>query len=337
MTRPTLRAIGTALPGLGYDQLELARLQAAAWGLSGVELSRWDRIVRGSGILRRHAVAPIEQVIRLSTAERMRLYERHAGPLAAEAARTALREAATDADAVTDLIVVTCTGFAAPGVGPELVGRLGLRPSVRHALVGFMGCFGGVVGLRSAAGAAALAPDAVVLLVCVELCSLHLRDERSPEQLVASALFADGAAAAVLTQGGQGREVGPGRSRLLEGTAGAMSWRIEDDGFRMTLGREVPERIEAAVGPFLAGAPPRAVAVHPGGAGVLDAIERGTATIPLDDRSLRAARGVLADCGNMSSGSVLFVLDRLLRAEVSGPIDAIAFGPGLTIDAVRVG
>ena len=336
---PTLAGLGFAVPR-SHRQEDLIAALAEAWGLAPRERDRWLRIVQGSGIERRHAVGSIERALGLSTAERMRLFEGMAPILAAEAGAAALARAGLAGDAVTDLVIVTCTGFTAPGVGHAIIGPLGLSPNVRHSQIGFMGCFGGIIGLRTACGLASADPQAVVLVVCVELCSLHLRRRPDAQQLVAAGIFADGAAAAVVV--GAERPCQPlgrlslGRTRVLHESREEMSWRIEDDGFAMTLTREVPPALERAIGGFIAEDPPRGIAVHPGGAAILDAIERSVADLGLDPRSLPASRAILRDFGNMSSGSVLFVLDRYLGSGGERPVDCIAFGPGLTIDAVRL-
>jgi alkylresorcinol/alkylpyrone synthase len=337
-----LRSLGFALPR-AWAQDELASGLAQAWELDGVEKARWDRIVCGSTIRRRHAVGDLVSTLRMSTGERMRVYEREAPELALRAASEALGKATIDASAITDCVVVSCTGFTAPGVGNLIARRLGLRPTVRHTQVGFMGCFGGVLGLRTAVGTVAAEPGAVVLVVCVELCSLHLRADRSPENLVASAIFADGAAAAILDgerDGGIGR-LTLGATIVLDEAADAMTWRIGNDGFAMTLTREVPVALERSVRPFVESLqiPTEerfAPLAHPGGPGILDAIERGLASVAVVPEASAASRAVLRDYGNMSSGSILFVLDEYLRQGGRPPAQIIAFGPGLTMDGIAL-
>lgn len=353
-----LLGVGTTRPRLRRSQQEVCEEIAGALGLRGADRTRWERIWRGTGIDARHACLPLDAVIDRTTAERMRLFHEHATPLAAEAARRALDDAQVDAASITDLVIVTCTGFSAPGLPRTLSVALGLEARVRSVQVGFMGCFGGVCGLRTAAAHALLEPGATVLLVCVELCSLHLRRDRDPQNLVASALFADGAAAAVLASPrggvlGDGREgrqasssgrdggappprapflVLPGRSATLPGTIDAMSWTITDSGFAMTLSREVPDALAQALPALLPhGA---TVILHPGGPAIIDAIE---SAIPRESASaLDHARAVLREGGNMSSASVLFVLDRWVRSGGAGPAAVTAFGPGLTIDLVAL-
>lgn len=353
-----LLGLGTARPGLRRPQREVCDEIADSLDLSTTERSRWERIWRGTGIDARHACLPLDAVIDRTTAERMRLFHELATPLAAEAAKRALDDAHVDAASITDLVIVTCTGFSAPGLPRTLSAALGLDARVRSVQVGFMGCFGGVCGLRTAAAHALLEPGATVLLVCVELCSLHLRRDRDPQNLVASALFADGAAAAVLAptphagasagkrghlqprRAGEGVSglalapllVLPGRSATLPGTIDAMSWTITDSGFAMTLSREVPDALAQSLPALLPhGA---TVILHPGGPAIIDAIE---SAIPRESASaLDHARAVLREGGNMSSASVLFVLERWVRSGGAGPAAVTAFGPGLTIDLVAL-
>ena len=342
--RPCLLGLGTAVPALALTQREIARRLARAWGLRGPKLDRWRRIVEGSRIERRFGVMLPERVVGLSTEARMAAYERHAAALAAPAAARALAAAGVRPDRVTDLVVVTCTGFAAPGLDVDLVERLGLAPTVRRTVVGFMGCFGAIIGLRSALGVTRAEPGAIGLVVCLELCSLHLRMATDPENLVASALFSDGAAAAVVGSpsraGGSGgsRPIGAltfGASRLIVEGRDWMSWRITDAGFAMTLDRRVPAALAANVAAIVEAAAPIRPAchlVHPGGAAILDAVER---SLDLDgDGGLDAARAVLRGYGNMSSATLLFVLAEALAAGCGPPALLLAFGPGLSVESL---
>lgn len=347
---PRLLGVGTALPALRRLQTELGVEMADLLQLEKVDRNRWDRIWKGSGVGARHAVAPISHSIGMTTAERMRLFDAHAPDLAADAARRALADACIDPRRVTDLVVVTCTGFSAPGVPRRLIDLLALDHSVRSSQIGFMGCFGGVCGLRAAAAHAAADRAAVVLLVCVELCSLHLRRDPDPQNLVASALFADGAAAVVVACGhATGPRDGatgplptidprsapiirPGRSLTVPGTLDAMSWIITDAGFAMTLSREVPEALRIGLPGVVGDAP--VVLIHPGGPSVIDAAS--SALRPAQRSAVEHSRSVLRDCGNLSSASILFVLERWLRGGGRGAATLAAFGPGLTIDSVEL-
>jgi predicted naringenin-chalcone synthase len=347
---PALAGIGSALPEHRWSQRDLSLLQADLWSLQGSELDRWTRIVERSGIEHRAIVGDPTELPTLSTAARMERFEHHAPPLARAAARRALANASCRAEEVTDLVIVTCTGFSAPGLAGELIGArgIGLPETVRPLQLGFMGCFGGIAGLRAAGSIASADRQAVVLVVCVELCSLHLRADRDPQNLVASALFADGAAAAVV-RGTSAADIaspiplGRGRSLTLPEGRAEMTWRITDHGFAMTLSREVPVLVRRRLAGFLESASPSPLAVlpHPGGPGILEAVESSIASSRLserlDPRGLAAARGVLRDCGNLSSATILLVIERALADGVALPAEAVAFGPGLAIDSIGLG
>jgi len=353
-TPVTLAGLGAAVPALVSPQSDVADELASAWGLTGRALERWRRIVEGSEIDTRHAVQPIAASMPLSTKARMDAYEREAPPLAADAARAALADAGVSAHDVTDLIVVSCTGFSAPGVDVELIERLGLSRSVRRTLVGFMGCFGAISGMRTAVGAGAANPGAVALVVCVELCSLHVRPEPDVQNQVASALFADGAAAAVLTsrpsdptsialssattsRSASGLLVTTGASLVISDGRDWMTWRVTDAGFAMTLTRDVPAALRTSLAGFVresSPTPPASFAIHPGGAAILDAADDALGC--RGGRGLVEARGVLRRRGNMSSPTVLFVLQDLLSRGGAPPINMLAFGPGLTMESVTL-
>lgn len=344
-----MAGLGVAAPDVQERQSELARQFAALWKLQGEAAKRWDRVIAGSQIETRSAVAPIVEVPRLTTAERMRLYETHAPALAQRAALEALAESGVTASAVTDLIIVTCTGFAAPGVDVELVRGLGLSPTVRRQTIGFMGCFGAITGLRAAFGACAADPEGVTLLVCVELCSLHLRGEPDVQNQIASALFADGAAAVVMTGSDHHHHdsaadrcapclalAHPGASMLFDDHRDDMSWRITDAGFAMTLSPRVPTALRRALPAFLAslGSQPGSIAIHPGGAAILDAAAEAVA--PRFEADIEDARAIMRAHGNMSSPTVLFVLRRMLQRASATPLALLAFGPGLTIESITL-
>ena len=352
-----VESMGFATPSLRRTQQDIGREQGQLWNLKASSQERWERMVHNCGIERRAAVMPLQEIVSLTTAQRMKCFSQHAPDLAARAIEQALTRGNRAAQDITDLIVVTCTGFESPGPLHDICVRAGLSASVRTSQIGFMGCFGGICGLDAAAGAALRHEGAVVLLVCVELCSLHLRNECDAQNMVASLLFADGAAALIVSNTAIPREialqntdemgdglaqsgscaitVGPRQARRIANTAHAMSWQITDAGFAMTLDRSVPSYIELAAPAALGQL--KQCAIHPGGAAILDAMERGANARTcggLAPESLRAARGVLRDHGNMSSGSVFFVLDRLIQSGAAGDMAVIAFGPGLMVDRI---
>lgn len=288
------------------------------------------------------------------TGERNRVYARAARELAVDVARRALAGCpGLDPASVTHLVFASCTGFANPGPDYHVIRELGLREDVERYTVGFMGCYAAFPALRMAAQFCAADPRAVVLVVCLELCTLHMQPEPTAENIVANSLFADGAAAAVVSA----REPSPGsphyrlgsfRSALVPGSEEHMAWDIGDRGFKMVLSAYVPgligANIRGIVGNLLepAGIDADKVgawAVHPGGRAILDQVERQMALGPA---ALAVSRGVLRDYGNMSSPTVLFVLARMLEEADPGPATtcALAFGPGLTVESAileRVG
>ena len=278
------------------------------------------------------------------TDARMRAFEEHAPGLALSAAQAALDDASTDAGAITHLVTVSCTGFFAPGLDASLVHRLGLSPSVERTHVGFMGCHGALNGLRVATSFAGADPGARVLLCAVELCTLHLGYSWDPQTVVANALFADGAAAAVGVGASHGAastgwRVAATGTFLLPDSADAMSWKVGDHGFRMTLSAAVPDLSQRHVGEWLQGwlgaqgltiPEVRSWAVHPGGPRVLTAFGK---TAGLDSGAFAASRAVLADHGNMSSATLLFILQELRSSGAETPLVAMAFGPGLVVEA----
>lgn len=276
-----------------------------------------------------------------STGERMRIYAEETGPLAVRAAKTALGESGCSAADITHLVTVSCTGFAAPGVDFALIRGLNLPATVQRTNVGFMGCHGALNGLRVASAFAAANPAARVLLCAVELCSLHYYYGNEADKLVANAIFADGAAAIVGTSAGEANDwrLAASGSCLVPDSAGAMGWAVGDHGFEMTMSRQIPALIARHLRRWLESwlddnglslGDVGSWAVHPGGPKILSAVEEG---LELPSEALAASWSVFADHGNMSSPTVLFVLDRLRKANAPRPCVALGFGPGLVAEA----
>jgi alpha-pyrone synthase len=276
-----------------------------------------------------------------TTAQRMQHYAALAPPLAIEASGKALAAANVDARRITHLVTVSCTGFQAPGVDRRLITALGLPSTVLRTHVGYMGCHGAINGLRVGSAFAGADRSAVVLLCAVELCTLHYHYQWNPGKVIANALFADGAAAVVGVPGDETSawRVAATGSCLVPDSADAMTWDIGDYGFEMTLARRVPSLIAQHLRPWLVewlarqGLTLDAVAswaVHPGGPKILDAVEQA---MPLESSALVASRAVFAEYGNMSSPTLLFILDRLRREEAPRPCVALGFGPGLVAEA----
>ncbi|OMH23078.1 type III polyketide synthase [Tersicoccus phoenicis] len=286
-----------------------------------------------------------------ATGARNAIYTTEASRLFVGAARAALDDVASTVapSDVTHVITVSCTGFFAPGPDVRVTKDLGLPADVTRLHLGFMGCNAAFPALRTAHAYCIADPDAVVLVVCVELCTLHLHVRNDPNTVMGNALFADGAAAAIVTA----RETGPAAAEVaapglelvdFETTLApvgeeALAWSIGDEGFEMILGTYVPkiidDHITDALAPLLGrtGADAATIplwAVHPGGRSILDKVQ---IRLGLSDEQMAPSRGVLADVGNMSSVTILFVLDRLRRSGATGTVAALAFGPGLSIES----
>ncbi|CAI9390990.1 type III polyketide synthase [Microbacterium sp. T2.11-28] len=353
-----VRDLFTAQPGV--DRLT-SRLIHAAFDAAAIDTRHTVLAELGEGAARTSAdrapgtlpVIGADGVLHApTTAARNAEYVRLAPPLFAGAARAALAGAALEPAAITHVVTVSCTGLFAPGPDYRLIRDLGLAPTAERFHLGFVGCAAAMPALRLADALCAAQPDAVVLVVCAELCTLHFRPSPDPEQIVAASVFADGAAAAIVSARADLRDRAGARLDLERfGTTVTddgerdMAWTIGDHGFEMTLTAEVPRiigrEIRAAVGAFLAGDTPAVWAVHPGGRSVLDRVEAGL-DLPAD--ALAASRAVLRTHGNMSSATILFILAELLADETgagggsgtgggSASIAALAFGPGLTVES----
>jgi predicted naringenin-chalcone synthase len=278
-----------------------------------------------------------------TTGQRMQIYAADAGPLALRAARRAVEQSGLRPGDFTHLVTVSCTGFAAPGVDLALIRGLGVPATVERTHVGFMGCHGALNGLRVAAAFTGADPGAAVLLCAVELASLHYHYGWDPQRIVANALFADGAAAVAGTAAGDDWRVRACGSCVLPDSADAMSWTIHDHGFEMTLSKRVPGLIARHLRPWLSGwmgghgldvGGVASWAVHPGGPRILAAVREG---LGLDDAAVADSLAVFAEYGNMSSPTVLFILDRLRARQAPRPCVALAFGPGLVAEAALLG
>jgi len=275
-----------------------------------------------------------------STTKRMRAFEELAFPLALSAADKALRESGFDANEITHLVTVTCTGFFAPGVDIKLVKALGLPLDVERAQVGFMGCQGSINGLRVANGFTLTNPLAKVLLCSIELCTLHHYYSWKAKNIRANALFADGAAAIVGAADTSGLQIQATGSYLIPGTEDAMSWHIRDHGFVMGLSPSVPKHILMNLKDWIVSWLDKqnlkiediaSWAVHPGGPSILKAAQEA---LSLPHNALDVSWDVLKNYGNMSSATILFILERLHKAAAPRPYVALAFGPGLMVEAI---
>jgi len=339
MRRVPLQSLATALPGHRVSQ---AQAKAKARELFSGRKALFDRLAGvfdNAGIDTRHVVAPLDWYAGdHGWHDRNALYLEASEALYLDAAGKALAEAGVSADAIDGVVTVSTTGIATPSLEARVGPRLGLRPDIGRVPLFGLGCAGGVSGLALAARLAAAEPGSRWLLVCVETCSISIRlDSDDPAAIVATALFGDGAAAAVVGgQGGGLASIAASGERMWPDTLQIMGWRIEDPGFGVVFDRAIPPFIEAeladAVDSMLGGAGlTRAdlgrVCCHPGGAKVIDAIE---SALGLDRGSLDLERDVLRRHGNMSAPTVLFVLDELRERGLPERTLLTAFGPGFT-------
>jgi predicted naringenin-chalcone synthase len=274
-----------------------------------------------------------------TTGERMQAYREEAPLLARRAAALALERSGMTSAAITHLVTVSCTGFHAPGFDVALIRDLGLLPTTPRTHVGYMGCHGALNGLRVARAFAESDPAARVLMCAVELCSLHYHYGFEPQRLIANALFADGAAALVGAAGDSEWRLAASGSCLIPDSEDAMSWTIGDHGFEMTLSKRVPALIATHLRPWLNDwlanqnlhlEEVASWAIHPGGPRILEAVAE---SLGLSEAALRPSREVFAAHGNMSSPTVLFILDHLRAHHAPRPCVALGFGPGLCAEA----
>lgn len=366
-----INAIGTAVPTHEHTQPQLARFMANALQLDEPARRRMGALYRQTKISRRYSVLPdysrengaftfypntpdLEPFP--SVGQRMAVYQREAMPLALRAVRDCLANYPAFAlRSVTHLIVVSCTGFYAPGPDIELIETLGLPGTTQRLLIGFMGCYGAFNGLKAADAIVRANARASVLVVCIELCTIHFQKSDEVSSWLANALFSDGAAA-VLVQGQarpeQSFRLQSFQCELLPEGRDDMAWTIGNQGFDMVLSQHVPDVIRQHVGRVLhrilnqnglAVADVDYFALHPGGRRILDLIET---ELGIDRTRTRHAYDVLNRYGNMSSATVLFVLkaiwNELAATQSDNPmpngftqtISGVAFGPGITLETM---
>lgn len=346
MPQPHLNAVATAVPPYSRHGEFLASLPC--WVRPESTAERLRGIAANAAIAERrtvleHPLGPpgsgafYEYGGFPSTGRRMEVFKKEAPRLACQAV-DALAEKCGGLEGITHLIVTTCTGFYAPGLDIDIILHRRLPPTLKRTVIGFMGCYAALTGLRQARETVLADPSARVLMVNVELCSLHLQETELFDRLVSFCLFADGAAASLVTSEASGLRLDNCFSALSLADADRMAWVVEDQGFAMTLDARVPVKIrqflarqpQAAGGCAQAG-PDDVWALHPGGRLILDALQDH---YRLTDRQMEVSRSVLRDFGNMSSATIMFAMERLL--EQAGPEfrqgHALAFGPGLTVE-----
>lgn len=355
--------IGTAVPAFRVVQAEAsARLAQALEQHAELDSARWaQKIFKQSGVETRYTCEP--ELVKSTasnrylpgtppaqaptTAERMETYKRESVPLGLEAAKKAMADACTSAAEITHFITVSCTGQFLPGLDAVIARELGLSADVNRIPLHFLGCAAGLKAICLAQQLIAGAPSAVVLIVTVELCTLHIQPSPDRQTLFASSFFGDGASACIVGRSGEeGRciyELGNQHSVLLPDTHEDMVWEVGNHGFELylspripkLLGRAVPAEVERLLQNE---GKPELWAIHPGGRGIIDTLQ---SMFELTDEQTGFSRSILRRYGNMSSATILFVLDEIrhtLNGKEAGPASgiALAFGPGLTAEMLQV-
>ncbi|MEX2404211.1 MAG: type III polyketide synthase [Balneolales bacterium] len=358
-----IHQIDTAVPETSYKQEFIRDLMKTNVSEKRGIQSIIHRIYSHSGIEKRHSVVhdfnlngypPLffdedgKSLPSASTKTRNEVYIREAKPMFCNLAEKTIREApGFDKQDITHVITVSCTGFFAPGPDYHIVKELGLNASTQRYHIGFMGCYAAFPALKMARAFCEADPNAVVLIVCLELCTLHLQLREDLDFIISASVFADGAASALVSS----RKPRENSNSLMIKHLGSditptgeqdMAWTIGDTGFDMILSTYVPDIIKANIKPIIdrqlndAGLNGNDIghwAVHPGGRAILDKIQQG---MDLKDDQITSSRKILKDYGNMSSATILFVLkdvlDNLENSDQNRNLLAMAFGPGLTIE-----
>lgn len=362
MTPTYITSIGTAVPEFEFSQANVANFMIRQLKLQDHE-ARWlHQVYQASGIQKRHSVIPdfdeenndhhlfngYSSHHGLGTEKRMGIYRNKALSLAQDAITQAIDDhGSINNRDFTHLITVSCTGFYAPGLDIDLIESMDMDPSIERTGIHFMGCYAVFNALKTARHITRSEPNAKVLIIAVELCSLHFRESKDKNQMVTNALFSDGAGAAVIEANPHSRnlslEITGFQCDLVSDSKTAMTWDIGDEGFLMHLSGSVPSHIQKALKPVSDRLLDQAsityqqipkLTPHPGGVKILEAIEEELNYSPEQDAP---ARSVLSQYGNMSSPTVLFVLAKALEEQKHEPIDnghllSMAFGPGLTLE-----
>ena len=369
VTDSFITSLGTAVPENTIPQAQIARFMAEALGMDEHDQRRLTALYRQTRIEQRHSVLPDYNRSRgeytfypnteglepfPTVGQRMILYRQKAVPLALKAIDDCLSSyPGFDKQRITHIITISCTGLYAPGPDIELIEAMGLPGTTQRMAINFMGCYGAFNGLKAADAIVRSTPEAVVLVVCVELCTLHFQKKNDLDNLLSNALFSDGAAAVLIE--GQARTDKSLRLRsfycdLLPAGKEAMAWHVTDFGFEMTLTSEVPTVIQQGIGQMLSRLLEQSgltigdigtYALHPGGRRILEVIE---GQLGLNQTDNRYAYQVLKEFGNMSSATVLFVLKAIWNdlenaasdknSDGSFNILSCAFGPGLTLESM---
>lgn len=350
-----LVSIGTANPGEGIPQMQISNFMKIAHGLDEAGSRVLNYIYRQSGIEQRFSVLedfrydnpehfeffPKNKYLDPfpGTKKRMEVFQQTGFNLAQKAITQCLQNAMLYPNEVSHLILVSCTGMFAPGLELKIIHELGLRTDIERYTLHFMGCYAAFNGLKLADKICQSNAKAKVLVVSVELCTIHFQKEYTEDNLLANAIFGDGAAAALVTRSKHGLDIKKYDTQLFKSGEDDMAWSIGDFGFEMKLSKYVPEllhkgldQIHSHLEKLFNISQIKNFAIHPGGKQILQKVEEAFGIgIPAN----RHSHEVLRNSGNMSSASILFVLKKWLEEEAtSGPLLAMGFGPGLTLETM---
>ena len=355
-----ISSIATAVPDYEVKQEHIVAFLFSAMNLSLKEKKLLQRVYKSTGIDNRYSVISdynektkaleffpkISGGLYPSTSERMALYKKNALSLALKAiTKCFTKKEGIDKADISHVITVSCTGMYAPGLDIEIINAMGLKTNTSRTAINFMGCYGAFSGMRVAAAFCEANPKAKVLLVCVELCSLHFQEELSRSNIISNAIFADGAAAVII----EGEKPAKNHVELerfycdiVPDTHKEMAWGIGNSGFEMVLDSYVPMLIRNGIQQFcttllseseLTLSDIDRFAIHPGGLNILKGCEEA---LSIPDNKIKSSYDVLNRYGNMSSATFLFVLDDILssmKEDDNINILGCAFGPGLTMES----
>ena len=348
-------SIGTAVPAYRHSQQSILQFMQQAYALDAVENRKLKFLYNLSGITTRHSVIPdysngmlewkfyphsenLEPFPTLET--RMQWFNKQAAPLSVDAIRNCVGNI-IHTNNITHLITVSCTGMSAPGLDLQVMELLDLPKQTYRTSVNFMGCYAAIHGLKMADAICKTDTNAKVIVVCTELCTLHFQKEATPDNIASTLLFADGSAAVLVTHDSfatPGLQLNSFYSEVVPKGKRDMAWELSSTGFLMTLSGYIPDLIEADFEPLVqralqhAGINKHAVSqwcIHPGGKRIVDAIQK---SLQLPPDALQHSYNVLQHYGNMSSPTLLFVLQEMMQTNREGTVFAAAFGPGLTME-----
>lgn len=335
---PRLASLAVSVPPVEIRQTDVAAAAKEIFVGRAETFERMRPVYANAGIETRYSSVPLSWYLRPhGWRERHDLFVEAALDLLQRAAADCLAQAGLQPDRVDGIVVVSTTGMTAPSLDARLMERMNFRRNVQRLPIFGLGCAGGVLGLSRTAALARADPDSFWLFLVVELCGLTFRScDQSNSNIVATALFGDGAAAALVSCRAAGPAIGACGEHTWPGSLDVMGWQVEDDGFGVLFSRDIPslvrQRFRRAAQDFL-GASGYTLddidifVLHPGGAKVLDALQ-DSLRVPAD--ALNSARSVLGAFGNMSAATVMFVLDRVLAEDSRGRILLGALGPGFT-------